>query len=215
MTKVLEKKLEKMGYTVQHKHDERIFVYKKDNPEPIGLLSGEEVIMAIYNVRAEVPLADVVVTDTFRRLLSSFVGIELDTWPYGAQEMHDPYQLVIKAKINRQSLQTASKLYEKIGNLKCRKELANAAEEGVKRLEEQLIIKVIDAREIKPIFNPAGPDRQATEELIRALSTVLDSPATGSETKAYTSKMILAIKEGYEIQSEEKYKGFLPELHFV
>jgi len=60
---------------------------------------------------------------------------------------------------------------------------------------------------IEPVFNPDGPNRQATEELIETISTVVDSPRASQETKDYAEKLIEAIKVGYEIQSGEKYEG--------
>jgi hypothetical protein len=55
--------------------------------------------------------------------------------------------------------------------------------------------------EIKPIHNPAGPNRQATQELIDTLSTVPES----SLAYNYTQEMIKAVKAGYEEQSGENF----------
>lgn len=71
----------------------------------------------------------------------------------------------------------------------------------------------MESEEMRPILNPKGPNKQDTEELIRALSTVLES-YTWPDVKIYTGKMIKAIIKGYEIQSKKKYDGYLPE-HYV
>ena len=68
--------------------------------------------------------------------------------------------------------------------------------------------KEILEKKVEPIFNPDGPDKEATEELIKALSTALINSTVGN----YTRRMIEAVKEGYERQSKQKYSGFLPEL---
>ena len=66
--------------------------------------------------------------------------------------------------------------------------------------------KGILEKKVEPIFNPDGPDKEATEELIKVLSTALDSPTV----RNYTRRIIEAVKKGYERQSEQKYDGFLP-----
>lgn len=65
----------------------------------------------------------------------------------------------------------------------------------------------------EPIFNPDGPNREATEELVEALSTALNSRTAKAnpEFRAYVMKTIEAVKEGYEIQSKERYDGFFSE----
>jgi len=60
------------------------------------------------------------------------------------------------------------------------------------------------------VFNPRGPDKKATEELIKVLSKGLNSPVPDGND--YTRELIKAVKEGYEMQSGQKYKGFLPRL---
>jgi len=145
MGKTEEKKLERMGYVIKHDEHERILIYEKGNPSPIGLLSefDKQILLPVYNVRAEVPLADVFVTNTLKTWLSSFEGISLGTWPPGAPEMHERYQLVIEAKIDRQSMKTASELHKQIGSPQYARELAKEAEDGVKRLEKQMIGKLM------------------------------------------------------------------------
>jgi hypothetical protein len=145
MGKTEEKKLERMGYVVKHDERERILIYEKDNPNPVGLFSefDKQVIFPVYNVRAEVPLADIFVTNTLKTWISSFEGVSLGTWPPGAPEMHEQYQLVIEAKIDRQSMKTASELHKQIGSPQYAEELAKEAEESVKRLEKQMIGKLM------------------------------------------------------------------------
>jgi hypothetical protein len=63
---------------------------------------------------------------------------------------------------------------------------------------------------MEPIFNPRGPDMQATEDVIKALSTVLDECYNYPETKTYVNTMIQALVKGYRMQSGKKYTGFLP-----
>jgi hypothetical protein len=62
----------------------------------------------------------------------------------------------------------------------------------------------------RPIYNPHGPNMLETEELIKALSTVLKSD-TWAGVKNYTMETIGAIVKGYEEQSGQKYTGFFPE----
>lgn len=64
--------------------------------------------------------------------------------------------------------------------------------------------------EIRPIYPPEGKSKQDTEEVIRALSTVLKSN-TWFEFKEHTKETIRRIVKGYEQQSGQKYDGFLPE----
>jgi len=59
---------------------------------------------------------------------------------------------------------------------------------------------------IEPILNPGVPDREATEELIKCLSTALDHPTVHD----YVQRLIDAVVQGYEIQSGQAYDGFLP-----
>ena len=58
----------------------------------------------------------------------------------------------------------------------------------------------------EPVLNPCGPDKQATESLIDALSTVLDSKDVSPAARDFAKGLIEAVEEGYEIQSGEKYK---------
>lgn len=58
-------------------------------------------------------------------------------------------------------------------------------------------------RKIEPILNPDGPNKEATDELIEALSEVANSK---SFAKDYAKNLIEAIKKGYEIQTGEKYE---------
>ena len=74
---------------------------------------------------------------------------------------------------------------------------------------EQVLEEKVDEI-IKPILNPQGHNKQDTEELIKSLSPTLKSN-TWPEVKDNTIKMIKQIVKGYEIQSGEKYNGFLPE----
>lgn len=64
--------------------------------------------------------------------------------------------------------------------------------------------------EIELIINPNGPDKKATEELIKALSTVFTSN-TSPKVKEYTRGIIKGVGKGYEMQTGEKYEGFFPE----
>ena len=63
----------------------------------------------------------------------------------------------------------------------------------------------------RAIFNHDGPNMEKTEEVIKALSTVLDSSTTGHETKNHTYEIIQRLVEGYKEQSGEEYTGVLPE----
>ena len=56
-----------------------------------------------------------------------------------------------------------------------------------------------------PILNPDGSNREATKELIDALSTICDSQSALPSTRKYAERMIENIKEGYRIQSGEEY----------
>jgi hypothetical protein len=62
----------------------------------------------------------------------------------------------------------------------------------------------------RPIFNPNGSNMLETEELVKALSTVLASD-TWSGVKNYTLETIRAVVKGYEEQSGQRYTGFFPE----
>jgi hypothetical protein len=58
-------------------------------------------------------------------------------------------------------------------------------------------------KKLKPIFNPEGPDKEVTDELIEALSATANSKSFANN---YAAQLIEAIKKGYEIQSGEEYK---------
>jgi len=54
--------------------------------------------------------------------------------------------------------------------------------------------------EIEPILNPDEPNKQATKELIDALSTVPEASIAYQQSRA----LIDAVKSGYEEQTGEK-----------
>ena len=63
---------------------------------------------------------------------------------------------------------------------------------------------------MKPILRPEGPDLKDTEELIKTISTTLDSPYAYPDVKNHIRETIDAIVEGYKTQSGKEYTGFYP-----
>lgn len=57
-------------------------------------------------------------------------------------------------------------------------------------------------RQIEPVLNPNGPNKQVTKDLIEALSKVPKSSLAYQNAQ----NLIEAVKKGYEIQSGEEYK---------
>jgi hypothetical protein len=58
---------------------------------------------------------------------------------------------------------------------------------------------------LDPIFNPNEPNKIITNELIEAISTILNDEKISCMAKEYARELIESIKKGYEIQTGEKY----------
>ena len=60
-------------------------------------------------------------------------------------------------------------------------------------------------KKIEPILNPDGPSKTATDELIKALRSVLHDDSASCMTKDYAKALITSVKVGYKIQTGASY----------